>query len=171
MTNWKIFAQTISLRSVDVGRAAISPIHKVPLCSKNVLEDEAHPLHHRIARRYAPIINKTINRDEEGLWLIVGSNGLQTKRVVRSWARRRLLQALSKQLEAHGFDTRGRRLKGENEEVVPKQHNIESLVGIVEVSVNDKSIHCKYDEILRQTQILAQEILARCGKPSRSSQS
>ena len=166
MSRWKIYPTSVSLKSIDVCRVAISPVHKVPLCSKRILEDEAHPLHHRIARQYEQIIKGKVNREEQGLWLIVGANHLQRKRVVRSWTRRRILQAVSQQLKDHGFDTQGRRLKGPNAELVPIKHNVESLIGIVELAANDKSVLCKYEEILRQMAILVQEILARCGSSS-----
>ena len=160
---------TVSLRSVNVCRAAISSVHKVPHMARNVMADEAHPLHHRTVKYYEAIINKTIDREKEGLWVIVGANHLSRKRTVRSWARRRILHAVSQQLGVRGFDTKGRRLKGATEESDHHDHKNRSLIGIVDIQVDESSINCKYEEILRQVEILVQEILARCGSSSQGS--
>ena len=160
---------TVSLRKVNVCRAAISPVHKVPQTTRNVLMDEAHPLHYRTVKQYEAILNGTVDREKEGLWLIVGANHLHRKRTVRSWARRRILHAVSQQLGAHGFDMKGRRLKRGTEDSDQKDHNNESLIGIVDISVDEPSVNCRYEEILRQVEILVQAIVARCGRSSQGS--
>ena len=89
---------------------------------------------------------------------------------MRSWARRRVLQAIVDQLKVQGFDANGRKLKPANPEVASDANNVyESLLGIVDVHVQEKSIGDKYEEVLRQAGLLVQEILTRCGKWKASS--
>ncbi len=163
MATYQHHAATLSIRSVTMCRAAISPVHKVPLNVRNVLVDDGHSMHYRTTQYYKPIMDGNVNREEQGLWIVVGANMLPRKRVVRSWARRRLLRAISEQLGAHGFDTNGRRLKGADAEIIHNKKTIGGLIGLVDMSLTDSIISCKYEEILRQTATLVQEIIARCG--------
>ena len=163
MANWSHYAKAIPLKSVDTCRAAISAVHKIPNIARFILQDQNHVLHYRTTQYYEDIQNGTVDREKEGLWLIVGSNTISRKRVVRSWARRRVLNAIVQQLNTHGFDNKGRRLKGAEDSVLFDGNEIERLIGIVDVTALEKSVDCKYEELLRQAGILTQEIVRRCG--------
>ena len=163
MASWAHYANTISLKSVKICRAAISATHKIPINARLILQDEQHVLYYRTFHHYKDIRNGTINGEEEGLWLIVGANNVQRKRVVRSWARRRIFHAIVQQLRAHGFDRKGRKLKNATDHM-HEGKEIQSLIGLVDIYVNEQSIECNYDELSRQAGILVQEIIKRCGK-------
>ena len=164
MASWAHYASIISLKRVDICRAAISAVHKIPGNARFVLQDEHHPLNHRITQRYKHIQNGTINREKEGLWLIVGANNVHRKRVVRSWARRRVMQAIVQQLRANGFDIKGRKLRGAKDQDIHDRQEIEGLIGLADISILEKSVGCRYEELLRQAGLLVQEIVRRCGK-------
>ena len=157
------YAKTISLRSVKVCRVAVSATHKIPGVAKYILEDRNHVLYYRTAQQYERIRRGIIDKDEEGLWLVVGSNAINRKRVVRCWARRRILHAIVQQLKVHGFDRKGRKLNAESP-VQVDGHQIERLTGLVDVNVHECSIDCNYEELWRQTGILVQEVVRRCGE-------
>ena len=151
-------------KGVDICRAVISAVHKIPHDSSFIMKDPAHVLHYRTIQRYKGIRRGTIDREKEGLWLIVGSNSVHRTRVVRSWAKRRIYSAIVKQLRAHGFDANGRKVKGAKDQIMHDGHEIGSLLGSVNVFVLERSIDYKYKELLRQAGLLVRNILTRCGQ-------
>lgn len=157
------------LKGIDICRTTISAIHKTPHETSFVIRDPNHVLHFRALQRYGAIMRGTIDREKEGLWLIVGSNPMPRTRVVRSWAKRRVYRAITEQLRANGFDIKGRKVEGAGNQMSHGGHCVESLIGTVNVMVLEKSIHHKYEVLLRQAGLLVQAIVERCEQRKKSS--
>lgn len=153
---------------VSICRVAISPVHMVPHDSSFILADQAHPLFPRYQQRYAAMLKNGENTYDKDLWLVIRCNNLSKdyNRVVRSWAKRRVKSAIIQQLESNGFDARGHKIT--NPTVQSNAHNRtpQGLAGIGEFTVLEQIIQVDYMEVLRQANIVVQEILRVCGFPS-----
>ena len=156
-----------SLKGIDICRASISAVHRIPHETSFIVKDPNNVFQFRILQRYRDIIKGTTDRETEGLWLIVGSNSMPRTRVVRSWARRRIYSAITEQMRASGFDANGRKLEGAGKQIKHDGHYIDSLIGTVNVMVLEESIHQKYEVLLRQAGLLVQAIMTRCGQRKR----
>lgn len=87
---------------------------------------------------------------------------------MRSWARRRVAQAVSKALEFRGFDGKGRKIDigaakdgqaGRNGESGP-----DALIGTVDIEVMNSSVETKFAEVERQAGLVVDAILRICGR-------
>ena len=104
------------------------------------------------------------------------SNAMQKKKVVRSWARRRINHAVTEALRARGYDRYGRRLVDPNVSIMKgSQYNNspnksmvhsapEALIGTVDIHVLPDSIVTSFTEVQRQAGVVVDEILEICGR-------
>lgn len=165
------------IRGLDVCRLHITPHHKLCHSAEAILRDPSHVLQPGLRQRYEPIIHGRHDESEEGLWLMFTSNPMQRKKIVRSWARRRMTQAVVEQLRLRGFDGKGRRLAlgGTAEEGVLRrpvdkrlmENTPEALIGTVDIEVLSQIVAVKYEEVQKQAALLVQEVLNICGQPQR----
>lgn len=106
-------------------------------------------------------------------------NSLQKKRVVRSWATRRIDQAVTGALRIRGFDRNGRKLV-DSDAITLKtsesngspvslstEHSPEALVGTVEVHILPNIVGKSYTEVQRQAGVMVDKILQICGRKRR----
>lgn len=103
-------------------------------------------------------------------------NSMQKKRVVRSWATRRIEKAVTETLRARGFDRNGRRLifpdaskkKGSKSKSSPlestPEYAPEALIGTVDVHMLHNSIETSFTEVQRQARVIVDKILEICGR-------
>jgi len=166
------------VRGLDVCRLCISPCYQLCHSAEAILKDPSHVLQPGLRQRYKPIMTGRYDELREGLWLMFTSNPMHKKKVVRSWARRRLAQAVVEQLRLRGFDGKGRRVAtASTAEESPKKilgetatEGIpEALVGSVDIEVLNLSVEVKYEEVQRQAGLLVDEILNICGRPQHKS--
>jgi hypothetical protein len=90
---------------------------------------ETHPLRPKILHMYA-------NRDPNTLWWKVSVNHLPLKKVVRSWAARRVRSAFREALKERGFDHEGRCIVQEGS----SSSQTAGLKGTADIIVNQCSI-------------------------------
>ena len=107
------------------------------------------------------------------------SNPMQKKRVVRSWATRRIDQAVTAALRMKGFDRNGRKVvnpnaskkKGSESNDSPINSTLEyapeALIGTVEVQILQNSVETSFAETQRQAGVLVDKILEICGRYAR----
>lgn len=103
-------------------------------------------------------------------------------RVVRSWARRRLQNAILSELRSRGFDGQGRRLEkidartaGPAKNALPnhlqdgESRKIEEsdLIGSADIRVLEKIVEVKYETVQEQAGLVVQEILKVCSQSTR----
>ena len=100
------------------------------------------------------------------------SNPMHKKKVVRSWARRRVAQAVMEDLRGRGFDDEGRRIDGGaivgGEQVKGEGRCPDALIGTVDVEVMDQCVETKYAEVQRQAGLIVDEVLNICGRRLRN---
>ena len=163
--------QFLRIRTLDICRVCISPQHKIPHSSQCILTDPSHVLRPRLHQRYEPILKQRYDEFKEGLWLGFTSNSMQRTKVVRTWARRRVAQAVTEGLRVRGFDGKGRRIEGfgdgGGEEVTKGQSGLDVLVGTVEVEIMNQSVETAFAEVRRQAGLVVEEILRICGRQGR----
>jgi len=147
-----------AIRTLDICRVAISPTHKISYAASNVLKDTSHVLHAPTRQRYEALLNGTYDERQEGLWIMFTSNPMDSKKVVRSWVKRRVALAILEELKRRGFDQKGRRMANLEGGPVP-----DVLVGTVDIEVLKKCIEAKHEEVRRQAGLVVQEILRICG--------
>lgn len=104
------------------------------------------------------------------------TNAMQKRRVVRSWARRRIDQAVTRALRMRGFDRNGRRLvdpyactsRGSDPHNSPNYLTTksapEALIGTVDIHVMHQIIETSFTEVQRQAGVVADNILKTCGR-------
>ena len=109
-------------------------------------------------------------------------NTIHKKRVVRSWAGRRIGQAVTEALRVRGFDGNGRRLmdsegstlKGSKVNGSPldltTKSTPEALIGTANVYVLPDSIKTRFTEVQRQAGMVADRVLKTCGRYPRHGQ-
>ncbi|KAF7184270.1 hypothetical protein CNMCM7691_004956 [Aspergillus felis] len=111
-----------------------------PVANRYILS-ETHPIRPKIQHMYA-------NRDPNTLWWRVNPQPLQSfKRVVRSWATRRVRLAFRQALTAQGFDVEGRRLVSETAGSAAMRSPKDGLQGSLEIAVLPQSVKVGYDTI------------------------
>ena len=173
--------RTLKTKSFDgsplqVCRVSINSKHRILPSARRILDDRSHVLYVPTRKRYAAILDGHYDERQEGLRLVITANTMQKKRVVRSWAKRRIVQAVTEALRMKGFGTNGRRLvdRGPNTPRVSESngsqnkkmqdHAPEALIGTVEVHVLPKSIETKFAEVQRQIGMMVDQILKKCGR-------
>ena len=168
----------LSTRSLTVCRFEIAPKHKVSYNAKCILSDRSHVLYLPTRKRFQAILDGRYD-ERQGLKLAFIINTVQKKRVVRSWARRRICQAVTEALRVRGFDGNGRRLidlegstlKGSKLNGSPidltTKSTPEALIGTANVYVLPDSIKTSFAEMQRQAGVVADRILQTCGRDPR----
>lgn len=172
-----------SIRSLTVCRVDISPKHKIPFITYMIIKDQSHVLYLPARKRVQAVLNGRYDERQEGLWMEFISNSMQEKRVVRSWARRRLDQAVTADLRTRGFGRDGRRvvgsdvstMKGSKWNTSPVdltvEHAPEALIGTVNIHVLHKCIETSFTEVQRQATLVVDKILEICGRYPRHGKS
>lgn len=90
------------------------------------------------------------------------SNPMHSMKVVRSWVKRRVTQAVIEELKKQGFDKKGRRLvKIEGGRLADGLPDV--LMGTVDIEVLKKCVEAKHEEVQRQAGLVVKEILKICG--------
>ena len=165
----------LSIPSLTVCRLSIIPQHKISHVTQHILSDRSHVLYLPTRKRFQAILDGRYDQRQEGLWLQIIGNSLQKKRVVRSWATRRIDQAVTGALRMRGFDRNGRKLVDSdastlktsestgNPVILTKEHSPEALVGTVEVHILQNIVGKSYTEVERQAGVMADKILEICG--------
>ena len=155
------------LGSLSWCRCSISPKHTPSSIGKYILQDRSHVLHLRMKRRYQEVLDHRQHWKQEGLQIQVAANGIHKKwqRTVRSWAKRRVEQALTEQLRARSFDRGGRRLRRAREAAgcnqsgpefrqpngAPSTHDkSEDLCGSIRVQLLENVVGTKYADLHHQ---------------------
>lgn len=164
-------ARWVKVRGLDICRVSILPYHKLCHSAENILRDPSHVLNPVLQHRYQPIISGRYDEIREGLWLITTSNPMHKTKVVRSWARRRVSQAILEQLRARGFDGNGRRIAaletaspGYNSREGLVNARPDALVGTVDIEVLNPCVQKDYKEIQRQAGALVESVMSICGR-------
>ena len=172
---------TVSTRSLTMCRLEISPKHKIPYNAKYILSDRSHVLYLPTRKRFQAILHGRYD-ERQGLNLAFIINTIQKKRVVRSWARRRIGQAVTEALRVRGFDGNGRRLidpEGNTLKVsrlsgnpidLTTKSTPEALIGTANVYILPDSIKTSFTEVQRQAGVVADKVLETCGRYPRHSQ-
>ena len=168
-------AYFLSIRSLNVCRLCVSPQHKVSHIAHHILSDRSHVLYLPTRKRFQAILDGRYDQRQEGLWLEFIGNSLQKKRVVRSWATRRIHQAVTEALRMRGFDRNGRKLVDSDASKLKTsesngspvnlttKHAPEALVGTVEVHILPNIVRTSYTEVQRQAGVMVDKILEICG--------
>ena len=166
----------LSIRSLTVCRLSVSPQHKISYNASKILSDRSHVLYLPTRERFQAILDGRYDQRQEGLWLEFIGNSLQKNRVVRSWAKRRIDQAVTGALRMKGFDRNGRRLGDSDASTMTTSESNgspvsstmgfapEALVGTVEVHVSQISIETSFTEVQRQAGVMVDKILEICGR-------
>lgn len=165
-----------SIRSLTVCRVSISPKHKISHHAYKILNDRSHVLYLPTRKRCQPILDGRYDERQEGLWIEFTGNAMQKKRVVRSWATRRIDQAVTGALRTRGFDRNGKSLvnpaasmlkdsesNGSPVGLAP-EHAPEALVGTVDVQVLQNIIGTSFTEVQRQARLMVDKIVEICGR-------
>ena len=92
------------------------------------------------------------------------SNPMRKKRIVRSWATRRVDQAVTGTLRMRGFDRNGKSLANLDASTLKGEYAPKVLIGTVEVHVLQKSIDTSFAEVQRQAQVIVDKVLEICGR-------
>lgn len=166
----------LSTYPLKVCRASISPTHKISYNAHSILKDRSHVLYLPTRKRFQAILDGRYDAREEGLWLAFTSNPMQKKRVIRSWASRRIEQALTGALRMRGFDRNGKRLVDRDPSTFKqsesngsqvsstREDTPEALIGTVEVQILEDSIGASFAEVQRQAEVMVDNILRICGR-------
>ncbi|MDI1485333.1 MAG: hypothetical protein OHK93_000470 [Ramalina farinacea] len=168
------------LSSITWCRCFISPYHTRSSISDYILKDRSHVLYPRVKRRYDDLLDRRQQWKQEGLQIEVAANGMAKKwqRTVRSWAKRRVDQALTKQLKEKGFDRQGRRVREQwtpsemddtnsvaqrSEHVNRSKDKVEDLCGSIRVQLLENVVVTKYPDIYQQAGLIVDELVKRTG--------
>ena len=160
-------------------RLKISPENQIPHIASLILADSSSVLRPLMRRRYANVLDRSKHWQQEGLQLVVTANMLvkNRKRVVRSWSRRRVEQAIDGELRGRGFDKGGRWIgmgraiskdaqqggKGSIQaSKAPKLAGLSGLRGYVNVQLLDGILTMKGTELQQQAGIVVDAILRQC---------
>ena len=171
----------VSTRPLTMCRCEISPKHKISYIAKCILSDRSHVLYLPTRKRFQSILDGRYD-ERQGLNIAFIVNTLQKKRVVRSWAGRRIGQAVTEALRVRGFDGNGRRLidpesgtltrsklNGSPTDLTTKS-TPEALIGTATVYVLPDSIKTSFTEVQRQAGVVADKVLETCGRYPRHGQ-
>ena len=178
---------TLKTKSFDgpplrVCRVFIYSKHRILPSARRILDDQSHVLYVPTRKRYAAVLDGHYDERQEGLWLVITANTMQKKRVVRSWAKRRIVQAVAGALRMRGFRTNGKRLvdpspntprvseSNSSQNKKMQDQAPEALIGTVEVQVLPESIETKFAEVQRQIGMMVDQIVKKCGRYPRPAQ-
>lgn len=165
----------LPIHSLTVCRLSASPQHKISYNAHKILSDRSHVLYLPTRKRFQAVLDGRYDQRQEGLWLEFIGNSLQRKRVVRSWATRRIDQAVTGALRTRGFDRNGKRLRNSDASTLKRSEangspvNLttdyapEALVGTVEVHILQTVVETSYTEVQRQAGMMVDKILKICG--------
>ena len=168
------FPQSLSISSLTMCRVFVSPKHRISHNAYKILSDRSHVLYLPTRKRFQAILDG--DERQVGLRMDFTSNPMQKKRVVRSWATRRIDQAVTGALRMRGFDKNGKRLvdsdasprKGSKPNSSPVtltwERTPEALIGTVDVHVLQNSIETSFTEVQRQAGVMVDNILEICGR-------
>lgn len=154
----------LPISSLTVCRVSMSPKHKISHSACNILNDRSHVLYLPTEKRFRDIQYGRYDRYREGLWIEFTSNPMRKKRVVRSWATRRVDQAVTGALRMRGFDRNGKSLADLDASTLKGEYAPEALIGTVEVHVLENSIETSFAEVQRQAGVMVDKILEICGR-------
>lgn len=166
----------LPIRFLTVCRICISPKHKISRTAYKILDDRSHVLHLPTRKRCQRILEGRYDERQEGLWMQFTGNTMQKKRVVRSWATRRVDQAVTEALRTKGFNRNGKRLAHPAASTLTQseskgspvglalEHSPEVLVGTVEVLILQNCIETSFTEVQRQAGLMVDRILEICGR-------
>lgn len=157
--------------NLNVCRVSIYPTHQLSHSAENILKDPSHVLHPALGQRYQSLIRGRNDDFQKGLWIMFTSNPMHRKKVVRSWARRRIAQAVTQELRVRGFDGKGRRVDTgsttEKRLEESGERRPDALVGTVDIEVMNQSVETGFAEVQRQVGLLAEQIVRICGRQVR----
>ena len=164
---------------LQVCRVSMSQKHRIPHIAAQILNDRSSVLYMPTRKRFEAILDGNYDECRERLWLEITANTMQKKKVIRSWAKRRIEQAVTEALRTRGFGTDGKRLvdrspytprgsesKG-SQNIQMRDHAPEALVGTVAVQVLPNSIETNFAEVQRQIGGMVDQILKKCGRNPR----
>ena len=168
--------RSFSTISPPVCRVDINPTHKISYIARRILRDRSHVLFLPTRNRFQHILDGRYNEHREGLWMNYIANTMQGKKIVRSWARRRIDHAVTAALRTRGFDRNGRRLVDSDAGSMRESkqngsrldltvdHAPEILIGTVNVHVLYSSIETSFVEVQRQAEVAVAKIVKICGR-------
>ena len=171
----RVSTHPVSTPSLTICRLDISQRHKLSYTARHILSDRSHVLYLPTRKRFQAILDGRYD-EGQGLKMAFIINALQKKRVVRSWAGRRIVQAMTEALRVRGFDKTGRRLTYSEGSAVTgsKLHGNpidmttrstpEALIGTANVYVLPDIIKTSFTEVQRQAGVVADKVLATCGR-------
>ena len=166
----------LAFAPLTVCKVDVSPKHKISYVTQHILNDRSHVLYLPTQKRFQAIQDGRYEERPDGLKIGFVVNTLQKRRVVRSWARRRIDQAVTEALRVRGFDKKGRRLKdchvsiakvsGSNSSLtdLTSKSMLEALIGTVNVQILPSSTETKFTEVQRQAGVVADKVLQTCGR-------
>ncbi|KAL6721858.1 hypothetical protein ACLMJK_000963 [Lecanora helva] len=159
--------QYLKIPALNVCRVSIHPTHQPSHTSSIILKDTSHVLCPRVRQRYDPVIKGRYNELEEGLWIMLTSNTMQGKKAVRSWAKRRIAQAMKQELSARGYDGEGRRVSTgavSEDAIGESKRRPDMLIGTVDIEVFSHSMGIGFAEVQNQMGLVVEEVLRICGR-------
>lgn len=172
----KVIFPTISVPGLKCCRVTASRSHLVSHPAWHILSDATSVLRPLMARRYENVLDRRKHWRQQGLYVVVIGNTLSkgTKRVVRSWARRRVEQAIFEQLRFRGFDRLGRKLQinkieGSGSQApsrsLESEHGVApsaaNLKGTITVQLEDRIVDTPWGDLQQQAKLIVNEILRR----------
>lgn len=145
----------------------------------NILSDPAHPL-------YIATLRRSKTADRSGLWwTAAGTFALGKKRVVRSWAARRLRNAFVEALASRGFDRDGKRIvesvkedrkrdgkanrtaQGSVMQDIKRVDGRGNLTGTLRIQANPVILTVKFDAVKQEAGRLVDELVKIARKQGR----
>ncbi|OCK88374.1 uncharacterized protein K441DRAFT_485391, partial [Cenococcum geophilum 1.58] len=125
----------------------------------NILSDPAHPL-------YISTLRRSKTADRSGLWwTAAGTFAVGKKRVVRSWAARRLRNAFVEALASRGFDRDGKRIvesakeDGKPMQAIKRVDERRNLTGTLRIQANPVILTVKFDAVKQEAGRLVDELV------------
>ena len=139
------------IRHLHVCHAVWSPAYVLGMTGEGILNDRQHVLHQSTLQKYN-------TRSKDCLWWFVSPHTIREKRVVRSWAGRRLRCAIVEALRTQGLDDGGRVLADSSSRVVDGL-SLFPLKGTLRVTALPPLVSEKYSVVQEQaTEIVSQLI-------------
>ncbi len=161
----------LKIQNLNVCRVCMFPTHKLSHSAEAILRDTSHVLQPSVRHQFEHIITGRYDEFEEGLWLMFTSNTMPGKKIVRSWARRRVVHAVTQELRMRGFDSRGRRVEtdstAEDQQPGSAGKRPDLLVGTVDIEAMEHGVHLKFAEVQEQAAHVVERILKICGRRAR----
>ncbi|MCJ1278867.1 hypothetical protein MMC21_006688 [Puttea exsequens] len=162
--------QYTRIPNLKICRIAVSPDHKISHIATAALLDTSNVLHEQKRQRYNGVIHATYDREQEGLWIkFTVASRVAAKKVVKSWAKRRIMVAIVQELKRKGFDRAGRQLKGQDDGTKPmgniagKASKPKTLVGTLSIDIQKPCVMAAHQDVQQQTRLVVKEVLRVCG--------